>query len=85
MFSSMLEIAVEAEALREVADLGGDRAMLLHRIAAEHADRAGVGVQQPAQQADRGRLAGAVRPDQAEHLAARDVERHARSTATVAP
>ena len=85
MFSSMLRVAVEAEALRQVADLRGQRAMLLDRIEADDADRAGVGVQQPAQQPDRRGLAGAVRSDQAEHLAARAPSNDRPSTASVAP
>ena len=69
------EIAVQAEALRQVADLGCDRAVLLHRIVAGHADGAAVGMQQAAQQPDARRLAGAVRADEPEHLAAGDLER----------
>ena len=49
--------------------------MLLDGIAIEHADPPGVRPQQPAGQADGGRLAGAVGTDQAEHFAARDLER----------
>ena len=64
------EVAVEGEALRQIADRSGDVAVLLDRIVAEDADAAGVGVQQPAERADRRRLAGAVGSDQPEHLAA---------------
>ena len=48
--------------------------MLAHRIASEHADASAVGLQQPAHQPDRGGLAGAVRTDQTEHLAAIDTD-----------
>ena len=64
------QVAVEREALREVADRSGDVAVLLHRILAEHADGAVIHVQQSADRADRRRLAGAIGTDQPEHLAA---------------
>ena len=70
------QVAVQREALREVADRAGDVAMLLHRILAEHADRARVDMQQPADRADRRRLAGAVGTNQPEHLAFVDTKRH---------
>ena len=54
----------------------------LRRIEAEHAHLAAVGVQQPADQADRRGLAGAVGADQAEHLAAADLEGEAVSAVT---
>ena len=72
----MRQVAVQAEPLREVPDVVGERGVLADRVVAEHADPPGVGAQQPAEQADRRRLAGAVRADQPEHLAAPDVERH---------
>jgi hypothetical protein len=56
-----------------VRDLG----VLGHRVVAHDAHAAAVGVQQSAQQADRRRLAGAVGPNQPEHLPRLDVERHA--------
>lgn len=68
------EVAVQAEALRQVTDARRDLAVLSDGIDAEDADRSGVGVQQAAQQANRRRLAGAVRTDETEHLAAVDVE-----------
>src|SRR5688572_29672548 len=49
--------------------------MLPDRVEIEDANSAGVGVQQPAQNADRCRLARAVRTNQAEHLAAPHAER----------
>ena len=71
------QIAVQTESLREIADALGQRAMRAHRIEAEHAHLARVGVQQPAHQANRRRLAGAVGADEAEHLAALHVEAQA--------
>ena len=79
------QVAVEAEALRQVADLAGDGAMLGDGIAAEHADAPGVGREQPAGQADGGRLARAVGTDQAEHLAGARRRTTARSIAVTAP
>ncbi len=70
------EIAVEREPLREVPDVRGDRPVLFHRVAAEHAHLAAVGADQPARQANRRRFARAVRTDDAEHLAGLDRERH---------
>ena len=63
------EIAVQAESLREVAHRLRDVAVLLHRIAVEDPHGARIHLQQPAHQPDGGRLAGAVRTDQTEHLA----------------
>ena len=71
------EVAVEAELLREVAHLRRDRVVLPDRVVAEHADGAAGGLEQPAQQPDRRRLARAVRADEAEHLALADGVRHA--------
>ena len=77
MFSSIAQIAVEAEALRQVAD----RAVTARcsRTGSRPSTRTspGVAAEQPARQPDRRRLAGAVRADQAEHLARRDLERQA--------
>jgi hypothetical protein len=44
------------------------------RIAAEQADTAGVGAEQAEQDADGGRLAGPVRPEEAVHLAGLHLE-----------
>jgi hypothetical protein len=71
------EVAVQAEALRQIADLVGDRPMFAHRVLAEHAHLAAIGVEQPAHHTDGGRLSRAVGTDETEHLAARDVERQA--------
>ena len=71
------EIAVEREALRQVAHFRREFAMLTNRILAEHPDRSAVHVQQAAQRANRGRLSGTVWSDQAKHLPAIDGERDA--------
>ena len=72
---------VEREALRHVADPPLDPFGIARDVDA--ADRRGPGrrLQQPAQHADGRRLAGAVAAEEAEDLAARDVEADA-STAT---
>ncbi|MCU0257349.1 MAG: hypothetical protein MUF60_11485 [Vicinamibacterales bacterium] len=72
------QVAVEAEPLREVAHPGGDGVMLPDRVVAEYAEGAAVRPEQAAEQPDRRRLAGAVRADEAEHLAAVHRVRHAR-------
>lgn len=68
------QIAVEGEFLRHVAEpvarLGG----VAPQIEAGDASFAGGRLQKPAQHLESGRLAGAVRPEQAENLTARDVE-----------
>ena len=69
------QVAVQTELLRQVADGVGQPAMLADGIHAQHFDPAAVGTQQPADQPDRRRLAGAVRTDEAEHLAAFDRHR----------
>jgi hypothetical protein len=67
------EVIVEAEALRHVADAIFD----LRRLGADFVTEAGaaalIGRQQPAQHADGGGLAGAVRPKEAENGAASDL------------
>jgi len=50
--------------------------VLLDWITINDADLPAVGSEQPARHSDRGRLPCAVGPDQAEHLASRDRERH---------
>src|SRR5688572_9589933 len=70
------QVAVEREALREIADRSGDIAVLLHRILAEHADGAFINMQQSADRANRGRLAGAIGTDQPEHFAHLDAVAH---------
>ena len=70
------EIAVEAEPLRQVADRAGDPAVVAHRIEVRARGRVPLSArQQAADQPDRRRLAGAVRADQPEHLAALDRQR----------
>ena len=68
------EIAVESEALGHVADLILDGVELASHVVACHPGLAFGGIQQAAQQAQRGGLAGAIRTDQAEDFAARDFE-----------
>src|SRR5581483_2011805 len=67
--------AVETEPLRQVADRRGQPAMIADRVEIEDAYAARVDRQQPADQPDRRRLAGASGPDEAEHLAALDGNR----------
>ena len=69
------EIVVEADRVGQIADPALDRERLARRIEAEHADLAGRDVGEAEQHQDRRRLAGAVRPEQAEDLAAPDRER----------
>src|SRR6202040_4144169 len=64
------EVAVEREALRQVADPAAEVDALPDGVEAAGADGAAVRRQQPEDDAQGGRLAGAVRADQAEHLAA---------------
>ncbi len=65
------EVAVEREALRQVADPARRaRAARACGSRPQVVTRAGVGLEQAEHHAQRGRLAGAVRADQAEHLAA---------------
>ena len=67
--------------VRPQVDVAGDvgepavqRDRVAPRVAAEQRDRAGVGAQQPEQDADRRRLARAVGPEEAVDLALRDLE-----------
>ena len=53
----------------------GELAMLADRVAAEHTNLAGIGVQETADQSDQRGLAGSVRANQTEHLTAVDAER----------
>ena len=75
MFSSMVEIAVQRETLRQVADERGDGAVFGGRILTEHAHLPAGGPQQAARQPDRRRLSGAVGSDEAEHLAGSNGQR----------
>jgi hypothetical protein len=70
------EIAVEAEALRQVPDRRREAPMIAHWVETEHVDPPGIGTKQTAKEPDRRRLARAVGADQAEHLAPFDVHRH---------
>src|SRR5262245_42345579 len=70
------EVAVEAEALRQVPDRLGDVPMIADGVAPEDVYTAGIGVQQPACQPNRRRLARAVWANKAEHLPVSDRERH---------
>ena len=63
------QIAIQTEALREIAQIARHGHVRLHRIVAKHPKGAVVGLQQPAHQPNRRRLARAVRADQAEHFA----------------
>jgi hypothetical protein len=71
------QIAVEREALRHVADARGGLPRLAKWIGAKDSYRSAVGRQQSTDGAHRGRFAGAVRADDAEHLARVHIERHA--------
>ena len=79
------EVAVEREALREVADLRREPPPLAQRVEAAGAHAPGVGLQQAEDRAQRRRLARAVGADQAEHLAAPHVEGHARRRPRTSP
>ena len=69
------QVFPEREALRHVADAALDLAALLADVVAEAGAGAGVRRQQPAHDADRGRLAAAVGAEEAEDLAALDLQR----------
>lgn len=69
------QILVEREFLRHVADLALDLEALGQKIVAEHLAFALVRRQKPAHDADRGRLARAVRPQEPNNLALGDVHR----------
>ena len=68
------ELAIERELLRHVADALPGRGAGVAQIDAGDAQRAAAGRQQTAEHAERGRLAGPVGPEQAEDLAAVDLE-----------
>jgi hypothetical protein len=63
--------------LGEIADAGPQLQRLPLRVEAQNADRPVVALEQPQQQANRGRLARRVPPQKRERLAALDGERHA--------
>ncbi len=68
-------VVVEADGVGHVADEALDLKRLARRIVAQHADGAGRDVGQAEHHQDRRGLAGAVRPEQTENLAATDRER----------
>src|SRR5918995_6491539 len=70
------QIAVEAEALRQISDRARDLSVLADGIVAQEAHAPAVCVQQAAQQANRGCLASTVRSDEPEQLPWRRGERH---------
>ena len=72
------QIAVQTEALRQIADALGDLRDARAPDRGRAPQFAGVGVQQPAHQPDRRGLAGAVGADQPEHLALAHVESEVR-------
>ena len=69
------QVAIEAEALREIPNFRGDRPMVLDRILAGNANRRRCRRAAARRASDRRRLAGTVRSDEPEHLAAVDGER----------
>src|SRR5579872_649407 len=68
------DVAVQPGALEHDADPGPQRARALAGIEPEHLDRAAGALPVTLEDLDRGRLPGAVGPEQSEHLAAADVE-----------
>jgi hypothetical protein len=78
------QIAVEREALRQVADGAGDVAMLLHGVLAEHADGPpSIDVQQSRRSRGSTSSCRAVWADQAEHLACSTLNDTPRSASTL--
>jgi len=71
-------VCVEPGIPREVAGplAGGAGVAGVGRVVAEQRGPAARRRQEPEEGADRGRLPGAVRPEEAEHLAVLDGERH---------
>src|SRR5581483_8026685 len=70
-------VAVAGRALREVAEPGLGRLRALGHVDADDAGAAGVGLQEARQHLHGGRLAGAVGPEEAQHLAALDLKGNA--------
>jgi hypothetical protein len=62
------QVAVQRKSLAEIADPARQRLVIAHRIEPEHGHAASSGSSRPRNRAERGRLPGAVRADQAEHL-----------------
>ena len=69
-----LHVLIDAEEVRHVADDVPHRVGLAHHVVAEDLRRAGRRGQERRQDAQRGRLAGAVRADEAEQVAFIDGE-----------
>ena len=68
---------VEVELLRGQPDRLAGLAVVVDRVVAEDLDRARGRLREPGRAVDQGRLAGAVRAEQAEELARLDLERDA--------
>jgi len=71
------EVAVERRVLEHQADVPADLVALTGDVEAAHAGGAGGGPRERAEHVDRRALAGAVRAEEAEDLAASDREGHA--------
>ena len=69
------QIAVQTEALREVAKDARGLAMLSRRVMAKHTHGAGVRFQESANEPDGRCLSSAIGPDQPEHLPGLDRQR----------
>ena len=69
------QVAIEAEALRHVADLQPDARRVAQQVHAETGAAAAIRAQQAAQHADRGGLAAAVAAEEAADLAFRHLQR----------
>ena len=69
-------VVVEADRVWQIADVAFDFKRLADRIAAQHTNRTARDLGQAQHHQDGGGLAGAVRPEQAEDLAAPDSERN---------
>ena len=64
------QVGPQVDVARDVGEPAVQLGGVPPRVAAEQPGAAAVGVQQPEQHPDRGRLAGAVRAEEAVHLAA---------------
>ncbi len=73
-FSRPGEVAVDGRELAGESDAGADTLGLLDDVEAQHGRLAGVGPDDRRQRSDGRGLAGAVRPEQAEHGRGRDLE-----------
>ncbi len=68
------QVIVEAHRIRQVTDPALDLEGLAHRVEAQHLDRAAADLRQPQHHQDGRRLAGAIGAEQAEDLAAANIE-----------